>query len=68
MPFGIKSAPEVFQQRMIEALENLHGVAVIADDILIYGKGNSMKEAHQDHEKNLKALLERCRSANIKLN
>lgn len=39
MPFGIKSAPEVFQQRMVEALEGLEGVAVIADDILVYGEG-----------------------------
>ena len=45
MPFGITSAPEVFQQRMVEPLEGLEGVAVIADDILIYGKGDTIEES-----------------------
>ena len=53
---------------MIQALENLKGVEVMTDDILIFGKGKTIKEASQDHERNLKALLDRCRSANIKLN
>lgn len=50
MPFGIKSAPEVFQQRMSCALEGLEGVAVIADDILVYGSGDDEKEAFENHE------------------
>lgn len=45
MPFGISSAPEVFQQRMIQAMEGLQGIAVIADDILVYGKGDTIEEA-----------------------
>ena len=32
MPFGISSAPEVFQRRMHELIEGLQGVEVIADD------------------------------------
>ena len=43
MPFGISSAPEEFQRRMHEALEGLPGVCVIADDILIYGKGDTIE-------------------------
>ena len=39
LPFGINSAPEVFQQRMHQALEDLEGVFVMADDILIMGSG-----------------------------
>ena len=35
MPFGISSAPEEFQRRQHEVLENLNGVDVIADDILV---------------------------------
>lgn len=53
---------------MHQALEGLEGVEVIADDILIYGKGDSKTEAIFDHDKNLQALLERCRKLNIKLN
>ena len=43
MPFGIKSAPEVFQKRMHQALENLAGVSVFADDILVYDSGDTTK-------------------------
>ena len=43
MPFGISSAPEEFQRRMHEALEGLPGVCVNADDILIYGKGDTIE-------------------------
>ena len=37
MPFGINSAPEIWQQRMHELVEGLTGVEVIADDFLIVG-------------------------------
>jgi len=53
---------------MSQALEGLDGVAVIADDILVYGEGDNEIEAMESHEKNLKQLLERCRKKNIKLN
>ena len=35
LPFGISSAPEECQRRMIEALEGIEGVHICADDILI---------------------------------
>ncbi len=35
MPFGIDSAPEVFQRKMHELIEGLTGIEVIADDFLI---------------------------------
>ena len=38
MPFGINSAPEVFQTKMTLAFEDLSSVKTIADDILIWGK------------------------------
>ena len=44
------------------------GVACIADDILIYGIGDTLDEARQDHDKNLSLLLERCRQKSVKLN
>ena len=68
MPFGISSAPEEYQRRMNEALQNLKGVAVIADDILIYGDGSTDEEALINHDKNLEALLQRCFQENINLN
>ena len=35
------------------------GVACIADDILIYGVGDTIEDAMQDHDRNLTSLLER---------
>ena len=32
MPFGISSAPEVFQKKIHELIEGLHGIEVVADD------------------------------------
>ena len=68
MPFGITSAPEEFQRRVSNALAGLPGVTIVADDTLIYGKGDTMKEAREDHDNNLKQLLERSCQINLKLN
>ncbi|KAI2646569.1 Retrovirus-related Pol polyprotein from transposon opus [Labeo rohita] len=51
-----------------EALEGLQGIYVIADDILITGEGETLEKANQDHDDKLRALLNRCREKNIKLN
>ena len=57
MPFGISSAPEEFQRRMHTVLQGLHGVEVIADDIiLVFGCGDTEEECHRDHDANLKHL------------
>ncbi|CAC5387825.1 unnamed protein product [Mytilus coruscus] len=68
MPFGISPAPEYFQQFLEREIENLPGVRTVADDILIYGEGDTVEEATADHDIKLKAFLDRCRSRNIKLN
>ena len=68
MPNGIKPAPEIFQARMHAALSGLKGVECIADDILIAGAGATEEEAMEDHNRNLRALLDRCRERGIKLN
>ncbi|KAK2724822.1 hypothetical protein QYM36_001333 [Artemia franciscana] len=43
IPFGLFSAQDEFQRRMEEAFEGLEGVAIIIDDILVYG---SNQEEH----------------------
>ena len=68
MPFGISSAPEEFQRRMHEVCQGLDGVAVIADDILVYGCGDTEDEYMKDHVAKLTALLKRARETNLKLN
>ncbi len=68
LPFGINSAPEEFQNRLMTALEGLNGTITIADDILVFGKGDSYEEAERDHDKNIIALLERARAKNLRFN
>ena len=68
MPFGISPAPELFQQKLDQNLEGLPGVHRIFDDLLITGKGDTLLAASQDHDRNLRNLLERCQERNIKLN
>ena len=43
-------------------------MACIADDILVYGVGDTLQEASLDHDQNLASLLERCHQRAIKLN
>ena len=67
MPFGISSAPEVWQRKMNEAVEGLGGVEVIADDFLVCSFGDTVADAVLDHDQNLTAFLERCRKLNLTL-
>ena len=68
LPFGVSSAPEEFQKRLMSALEGLEGILCIADDILVFGEGSNYQEAEQDHDRRFVALMERCSQKNIKLN
>ena len=68
MPFGITPALEIFQMKLDQNLEGLKGVFKIADDVLITGQGETEREADEEHDRNLKSLLDRCRERNIKLN
>ena len=68
MPFGICSAPEVFQRRMHELIEGLHGVEVVADDFVVVGFGDTEDDAVIDHDRNLEEFLQRCAARGIKLN
>ena len=62
LPFGLKSAPERFQKRMLTELEGLEGVICIMDDILVHGK------TQEQHDDRLEAVLRRLTKARITLN
>ena len=63
MPFGINSAPEVFQKKMTQTFEDLSGVKTIADDILIWGKDED------EHNFRLEECwIKRSRKVGLKLN
>ncbi|PIK35966.1 hypothetical protein BSL78_27203 [Apostichopus japonicus] len=38
LPFGLCGSSEIFQKKLVEALEILDGVVCIADDVIIHGK------------------------------
>ena len=61
MPFGINTASEVFQQAMERLFEG-YPCAIIVDDILIWGS------TEEEHDANLRKVLERARQIGLKLN
>ncbi|XP_060606617.1 uncharacterized protein K02A2.6-like [Ruditapes philippinarum] len=61
-PMGLKCSQDLFQQKMDECLEGLLGCSVIVDDILVYGS------TREEHDMNLRNLLDRCRLKGIRLN
>ena len=66
--FGLTSAPDMFQCKQHEVLEGLHGVKVIADDILVYGCGKTQDQAVKDHDAYLIELLKCAQKVILKLN
>lgn len=62
LPFGISSAPEIFQREMQKALEGLEGVTCQMDDILIGG------DTQEEHDSRVEAVLQRLVAAGITLN
>ena len=61
MPFGIRSAPEVWQRKMNELIENLRGVEVIADDFLVCDFEILKRKLSRITDSNLAAFLRRAR-------
>ncbi|UYV84511.1 K02A2.6-like [Cordylochernes scorpioides] len=61
LPFGISSAPALFQKQMDILLKGISMVFCALDDILITGKND------QDHLKNLECVLQRIQKAGLKL-
>ena len=66
--FGLSVSPEIFASRVNAAISGLSGVERIADDLLICGRGSTVDEATADHDRNLAALLQRCREQGLRLN
>ena len=54
MPMGISPAPEVFQCKLMQALEGLPGIYIIADDVLITREGETWQSASLDHDNKLR--------------
>ena len=61
LPFGITSAPEIFQKQMPEILLGLNGVVCIMEDVLIFRPNQEI------HNMRLKAVLQRVNFLGILL-
>ena len=62
LPYGLKSAGEVYQRSVSNMVQDIKGCEAIVDDILIWGKDIA------EHDKRLKQVLDRIREYNMKLN
>ncbi len=60
LPFGIKPASEVFQQKNCETFGDISGVHVIVDDMIIAAS------SEHEHDKILQKVMERAKTANVK--
>ena len=62
MPFGISSAPEVFQRTMDGYFRDLEGVVCYEDDICIFSSTT------EEYMKRLESVLQRARDCGLKFN
>ncbi|KAK9721821.1 Reverse transcriptase (RNA-dependent DNA polymerase) [Popillia japonica] len=53
---------------MQNLLQGLKGIEILADDIIIYGTGDTELDAIKEHNENLENLLRRLKENNCKLN
>ena len=62
LPFGISSAPEIFQRTMTGILQGLEGIVCHMDDILVHGVDQG------EHDQRVRAVLQRLQAAGLTLN
>ena len=62
LPFGISSAPEVFQRRMSEILNGTEETVCMMDDVLVFGKDK------EEHNRRLEMVLRKLSESKITLN
>ena len=62
LAMGLSLSSDVFESTIRDIIKDLHGVVNIADDILVFGKDAG------EHDRNLLALLDKCREVNLTLN
>ena len=62
LPFGVSSAPAIFQRVIDNVLQGIPGVCAYLDDILVTGR------TQEEHLQNLDRVLSRLSTAGLRLN
>ena len=62
LPFGISSAPEIFQREMQKVLAGAEGTVCMMDDVLVHGK------TEEEHDRRLEIVLDKISKAGLTLN
>lgn len=62
LPYGVAGAPAIFQKLMDQVVQGIDGVICYLDDILITGQNT------ETHMTNLKKVLKRLKSHNLRVN
>ncbi|KAF2901261.1 hypothetical protein ILUMI_04928 [Ignelater luminosus] len=62
LPYGISSAPKVFQERFKQIFRDCKGTDIYIDDIIIWGKDE------EEHNRRLQKVLEIARKSKVKFN
>lgn len=62
LPFGLNVSQDEYQKKMDEVLENMNGVASIADDVCVTGK------TEEEHDQNLLDLMKRASQKGLVFN
>ncbi|XP_020556682.2 uncharacterized protein K02A2.6 [Oryzias latipes] len=62
LPYGIRSAPEVYHKTIHMIYEHIPGVETMMDDIIVWGT------TREEHDKRLRQVLDKTREVNLKLN
>ena len=61
MPMGIKNGPAIFQRVMDHVLQGLDCADVYIDDIIIGSSGDTEEELFANHDRDVRAVLDRLR-------
>ena len=61
LPYGIASAPAIFQNVMESLLSDIPGVGIYLDDLLITGK------SAEEHDRNVEQVLDKLEKSNMRL-
>lgn len=62
LPFGFRSAPEVFHRTVQQLFEEIEGVSVFIDGVVVWGR------TKEEHDQRLYKVLKRAQKSGLKLN